>query len=163
MTTASKFGVIVAGYVAAFVAASAAFMLRLVTESGPDTSGGMYAAGDLFLFLGVFGIAALPPTGLTLWFLRSNRVAWTTLAILGVAIAMTGVGAVILYRSGGSDIWTSVSPLRILAAPLLTLAFFMSALIAPYRFPRIALLLAALCEAAISVWAGVRWFFPLHR
>ena len=61
-----KFGIVVAGYVAAGLAATATLEIRLLNTQGPDVqaSAGMYAFGDLLLFLGVFGFAALFPTGL---------------------------------------------------------------------------------------------------
>lgn len=163
MTTEWKAGVVLLGYIAAFLIAAAAFALRLLTERGPDTSGGMYAAGDMMLFLAAFAIAALAPTGAALWFLRSRRAIWTAFAIAAFVIAMSGIAAMILYVRGDSGAWAGLSPLRILAAPLLALAFVMSGLIAPSRAPRIALLLAASFEVAVCVWAGVLWFHPLGR
>lgn len=163
MTTVWKAGLILLGYIAAFVIASAALALRLLTESGPETSGGMYAAGDTMLFLAAFTIAALPPTGVALYFLRANRTVWRTLAVVGFAIAMTGLAAIAASIAGGNGMWAGLSPLRILAAPVLMLAFFMSGLIAPNRFPRITFFVAACCEAAVSVWAGLLWFNQLAR
>jgi hypothetical protein len=70
-----KSGVVVAGYVAAVLAASAAVAVRIANTSGPDAqaSAGMYALGDSLLFVAVFSAVALVPTGLALWFLRPYR------------------------------------------------------------------------------------------
>ncbi len=66
----AKAGIVLCGYVAAFVIASAAVALRIAATNPADASGarGMYAFGDLILFAGVFGIVALLPTGAALFF-----------------------------------------------------------------------------------------------
>jgi len=157
----------VAGYVAAFLVASAALAIRLAQTSGPDAqaSSGMYAFGDMFLFLGVFGVIALVPTGAALFFLRSRRILWIVLSVVALAVALTGVAAMTLYVVGRTadtrtalGVWAGLSPLRILAAPFFTLGFFMSGVISPHRFPRMALLLAAFFEAAVSACAWWLWF-----
>jgi hypothetical protein len=63
---------VTAGYVAAFLMASAAVAIRVASTSGPDAqaSSGMYAFGDALLFVAVCGVAALVPTGVALFFLR---------------------------------------------------------------------------------------------
>lgn len=63
-----KSGVVAVGYIAAFLIASAAVGVRLANTSGPDAqaSSGMYAFGDALLFVAVFGVAALVPTGAAL-------------------------------------------------------------------------------------------------
>jgi hypothetical protein len=70
-----KFGVVLAGYLAAGLVAGAALEIRLLNTQGPDAqgSGGMYAFGDAMLFSAVFGVTALLPTGLAIFFLRHRR------------------------------------------------------------------------------------------
>jgi hypothetical protein len=70
-----KFGVVLAGYVTSVLAACAAVDFRQPHTQGEhvQASAGMYAFGDALLFLAVFGVAALFPTGLALHFLRPFR------------------------------------------------------------------------------------------
>ena len=65
-----KAAAVLAGYVAALLVAGAALEVRLLNTQGPeaDASSGMYAFGDLLLLLSVFGVAAVVPTGLALYF-----------------------------------------------------------------------------------------------
>jgi hypothetical protein len=51
--------------------------------------------------------------------------------------------------------------LRILAAPLLALVSLVCAAVAPYRFPRLMLLVATVVEAGVSAYGGFVWFLPL--
>src|SRR6267142_196801 len=64
-----KVGVVAVGYLAALLVASAAVAIRLAHTSGPDAqaSSGMYAFGDALLFVVVFGVAALVPSGAALF------------------------------------------------------------------------------------------------
>ena len=55
-----------------------------------------------------------------------------------------------------------LSPLRVLAAPLLALAFLLSGLLAPARSPRTALLIATAVEAAVFVTVAFQWLRGLH-
>jgi hypothetical protein len=84
-----KFGAVLAGYVAAVLAASTAVVVRMANTSGPDAqaSSGMHAFGDGLLFVAVFSAVATFPTGLGLWFLRPYRWFWVLLSITALAIA----------------------------------------------------------------------------
>src|SRR5262249_37898634 len=122
-----KIGIVVVGYILAFIAAWVATTIRIAVTSGPDAqaSSGMYAAGDAMLFVAVFGICALVPTGAVLLFLRPYRRFWRALAAAGVCVAVTGVTAVVLYAVGRHAqaatplaMAGGLSVLRILAAPL---------------------------------------------
>ena len=109
-------------------------------------SSGMYAFGDLVIFVFVFGLAALPPTGAALYFLRPYRRFWITLAALGLAVAVTGVAAAVLFAVGRQAppsplaTWATFSVLRILLAPLLALTFLVCTVFSPHRFPRLSLI-----------------------
>ena len=64
------------GYMVACLGAIAAvYVYQLFTQTpAARASSGMYAFGDFLLFIGAFGILALFPTGLALYFLlRSFR------------------------------------------------------------------------------------------
>jgi|SoiMetStandDraft_5_1073268.scaffolds.fasta_scaffold24130_2 hypothetical protein len=163
-----KVGVVVLGYVAAFVVASAVTAIRIALTSGPDAqaSSGMYAFGDAFLWLNVFGICALLPTGAALYFLRSYRRVWSAVATAALTVGVTGLAAVILYALRQAEAsmlapFTMLSPLRLLVAPLLALVFLVCALVAPRGFPRSALLSAALMEMVATGYIGLVWFVPV--
>ncbi|HEY2324102.1 MAG TPA: hypothetical protein VGJ82_14690 [Thermoanaerobaculia bacterium] len=66
----AKAGIVIAGYIAAFAIASAAVAVRIASTDTAQASAasGMYAFGDLMLFVGVFGVLALLPTGAALLF-----------------------------------------------------------------------------------------------
>jgi hypothetical protein len=164
-----KVGVVGGGYIAAFLVASVVVAIHVASTSGPDAqaSSGMYAFGDALLFLAVFGVSALGPTGAALFFLRPYRRFWTVLAALGVAVAVTGVTAAILFAVGrhatSSPLatWAGLAVLRILVAPLLALTFLVCTIFAPYRSPRVSLLAATVIEAGVSAYGGFVWFVPL--
>jgi hypothetical protein len=71
MSRLTKFGLVLGGYVMACLAAIGVVYVYqfFIQNSSAQASAGMYAFGDLFLFIGVFGILALFPTGLALYFL----------------------------------------------------------------------------------------------
>ena len=129
----------------------------------------MYAFGDTYLFITVFGLLALVPTGAALYFLRPYRPFWTVLSALGLCVAATGVAAAALFAIGSDAAapsalaaWADVSVLRILLAPILAPAFLVVAVLSPYRAPRVALLTATVMELAVIAFAGVVWFVPLY-
>ena len=168
-----KVAVVAGGYVAAFLIASAVVAIRIANTTDPDAqaASGMYAAGDALLFAAVFGVCALVPTGAALFFLRPYRRFWTALSALGLAVAVTGVTAAILFAVGrhatASPLATlaAFSVLRILVAPLLALTFLVCTIFSPYRSPRVALLAATVMEGVASAYGGAVWFVPLllHR
>lgn len=173
MNASLKVGVVVGGYVAAFLVASTAVGMRLANTSGRDAqaASGMYAAGDALLFAAVFGVAALVPTGAALFFLRPYRRFWTVLSTFSLGVAVTGLAAVALFAIGRYAapspiaIGAALSVLRILVAPLLALTCLVCTVLSPYRVPRLALLAATAIEVAVSAYGGFVWFFPLllHR
>ena len=71
MSRLAKLGLIIGGYVGAYLLASAVvYVWQLYTQdASAQASAGMYAGGDLILFTGVFGALALIPTGLAVYFL----------------------------------------------------------------------------------------------
>jgi hypothetical protein len=66
-----KLSLVIGGYVAACLLASAVvYLWQLSTQNAAaQASAGMYAGGDLLLFISVFGVLAFFPTGLGLFFL----------------------------------------------------------------------------------------------
>jgi hypothetical protein len=161
-----KVVLVVGGYAAAVLIALALVAIHRARTNTLEAqaSSGMYAFGDSLLFVGVFGIAALVPTGAALFFLRPQRHFWTLLSALALAIAVTGVAAGILFVVGRtaapSFLATSAafSVLRIVVAPVLALTFLVCALFSPHRSPRLALFAATAMEAAVSAYGGFVWF-----
>ena len=166
-----KVGLVVAGYVVAFLVAFAVVAIHVAATSGPDRQvyGAMYGFGDDLLFLAVFGVAAVPPTSAALFFLRSYRSFWLVLSVVALAIATTGLVALIDYiaprtADTGSILhtWSALAGLRILSAPLFVLAFLLAGLFAPNRSSRIALLVATAIEAAVFAYVAFVWFHPFR-
>jgi hypothetical protein len=158
MKALAKVGLVVAGYVAAFVVALALVSAYVASTSGPDrqTYAGMYDFGDSLLLLALFGVAAILPTGAALYFLRPNARFWRALTFGAPAIAATGLGALIDYivarmPEAGPLLqsWSAFAVLRILVAPMLAVAFLLACLFAPSRSARIALAAATLVEAVV--------------
>lgn len=164
-----KLGLVALGYLAAFVIASAVTAVRIALTSGPDASAssGMYAVGDAFLWLNVFGICAAVPTAAALYFLRPYRRFWELAGFTAVVVAATGVMSAVLFYFGRAaelsalGAWAQLSPLRMLVAPLFTLVFLVCALVAPRGYPRIALLSAALMEMVVTGYIALVWFVPM--
>ena len=165
----AKPGAVALCYLAAFLLASAAVAVRIAATSGPDAqaSSGMYAFGDLLVFVGVFGFAALVPTAAGLYFLRSHRRVWTIVSGRALAVAVTGVAAVGIYVVGRTAVdsllatWAMATPLRLLLAPVLAPAFLVCTALAPDRRSRLSCLAAAAMEAAVCAYIGFAWFLPI--
>ena len=172
MRSVARVGVVAGGYVAAVAIASAVVAIRVVATSGPDrqTYAAMYDFGDGLLFLGVFGIAALPATGAALFFLRPYRAFWLTMSAAALIVAAAGVAAFAGYvaptvfaASSSLRAWMALASLDIFVAPLFAIFFGLSAMFAPVRFARISFLVAAAVELSLSVYVGFVWFGPFHR
>ena len=70
-----KVVIVAGGYLLALLMAFAAVALHaaITGESGAQASGGMAAFGDLILFVAIFGVVALMPTGAAFFFLLSKK------------------------------------------------------------------------------------------
>jgi hypothetical protein len=164
-----KFGVVLAGYVAAVLAANAVVAVRIAHTSGPDAqaSAGMYAFGDGLVFIAVFGTVALVPTFSALWFLRPYRWFWTVLSVAALAVAATAILSASVYvmtahlalpRESSLEIWAALAGLRMLVSPPLAAVFVLAGIIAPSRTSRWVLLVAAGIEGAMAVYAVLEWY-----
>lgn len=160
MKPLTRIAAIVAGYLLAFLLAVAVVALDVALTDGPDrqASAGMASFGDAFLFLGVFGLAAIPPTAAALWALRGYRGFWLGLIVGGAVSAATGLVSLIAYFGWRADRaypcaqWLSMlTPVRMLFAPMLAMLLIVAALCAPSRGARIALGGAALIEVLAFV------------
>ena len=157
------------GYIGALAIAFGAVSLYVASTNSPDrqTYAAMFAFGDSLLFLAVFGVAAVLPTGAALFFLRPYRPFWRVLSIAAVVMATTGIAAFFDFLAmRGTDprsvasVWSALAVLRVLISPLFALAFLVSALFAPSHLPRVALLVATALEAFVSVCYALIWFHP---
>jgi len=117
---AVKIGLVLAGYAGAVLVAAAVVAMYVASTSGPDRQlyGAMYDFGDGLLFLAVFGAAAVLPTGAALFFLRPYRSFWRVISVAALAVAATGLAALVTYLAGrtadpgsGLQAWSAVSVL----------------------------------------------------
>ena len=71
MSRLVKFSLVIGGYVAAcLIASGVVYVWQLSTQNASaQASAGMYAGGDFLLFIAVFGVLALIPTALAVYFL----------------------------------------------------------------------------------------------
>ena len=71
MSRLAKLGLVLGGYVlVCLIASGIVYVYELFTQdAAAQASAGMYAFGDFILFLGIFGVLALFPTGLAVYFL----------------------------------------------------------------------------------------------
>ena len=169
MRPVARVGLVLGGYVLAFVVASALVSVYVAATSGPDrqASGGMYGFGDGLLFLAVFGIAAVPASAAALLFLKPYRVFWRALSVAALGIAASSLAALIGYVAARTadapsllHTRSGLAALRILVAPLFALGFLLSGLLAPNRSSRFALLVATVVEAATFAYVALIWFHP---
>jgi hypothetical protein len=165
MSPLAKAGIVVGGYVAAFLLAVGVVWIYITMTDGPDreASGGMYAFGDSLLFCAAFGIVSIVPTGLMLIVLRQSRSFWVALSVLALAIAGTSVAMAVgtVLAPTSTSLWVMLSFPRIFLSPFLAVAFGLSALVAPERETRWCLLAAAAMETGSSIFGFVHWFVPL--
>jgi len=161
-----------AGYLVAIAAAGVAGHLydARLAKLPYDTSGGMYAGGELLFVLAVFLGIALVPTLLGLWFLRGNRTLWQVVAIVSIVFAGAGLLAVLMPLlapdTHGHPVLQLVSLLalaQLLGMPLWTVGFVLFAFLAPTRLARRLLIAAIGIELVIGVCAALHWFLPGFR
>jgi hypothetical protein len=167
----SKVGVVLAGYAAALLVAyvvdyAANYFVTHIQKS-PDASGGMAAFGDMLLFLGVFGVLALIPTALALYYLRPVVKFWSAFPAAALVVAATGPIAALMMGRHPENPWAMLAVglfglLKVLAAPLLGVAFVIFAVIAPTRRSRLFLFAAAGIEFAVCGYALVCLVFVGH-
>ena len=165
----ARVGLVVAGYAAAFAAAGVAgWLYDLQLAKLPyDTSGGMYAGGEMLWMSAVFLVVALGPTLLALWFLRRHERAWNALATAALVFAVAGLLAVLLPlvapgapTSAALVLMGLLGLSQLLGVPLWTAAFALFAWLAPSRRSRRTLFAAVAVELVIAACAALHWFLP---
>jgi hypothetical protein len=161
-----KVAVVLAGYLVAFLIAFTVDYVLTRLNHSPDANGGMQAFGDMLRFLGMFGILALFPTALALYFLRSVEKFWTIFSIAALALAATGPFAALLMGRPKVAPWAVIAGfvglLEILGAPLFGIGFVFCAVIAPGGRSRWRLLAAAGIEFAVVAF-GFFWLIFLSH
>ena len=169
MSRWTKVGVVIAGYAAAFVAGGvAAWLYNARVSAQPfDTSGGMYAGGEMMCTLAAFLVVSLVPTLLALWFLRGHKRFWNAVAVASVAFAGAGQLAVLmplaLHNTPRHIAFLIVNLLglaQLLGVPLWCGAFVLFAFLAPTPEARRKLIAAVAIEVVIGACALVHWFVP---
>ena len=164
-----KVTLVIAGYLAAVLAAIVTGWLydARVSALPYDTSGGMYAGGEMLAALGAFLFVALVPTALLLWYLRGNERFWNAVGNVSLGFAVIGLIAVLmpLLTHGRTDmvglvVLSLVGVLQLLGVPLWSLAFGLFALLAPNSRARHQFVAALGIEVVIGVCAFVHWFMP---
>lgn len=166
MSRSAKVGLVIAGYVAAFVAGGLAARLYDVRVAALpyDTSGGMYAGGQMMASLAAFLVVALAPTLLALWFLRGHERFWNGVGVLSIAFAAAGLLAALLFRSaptqGALAVLSLLGLAQLLGVPLWAGAFVLFACLAPTRSARRKMMIAVGIELVIGIVALVHWFVP---
>jgi hypothetical protein len=135
-----------------------------------DTSGGMYAGGELLSGLSAFLVVALMPTLLALWFQRDNTKLWQSIALASFGFASAGLLAVLMplvIRESPSNavilMFSLLGLAQLLGMPLWTAAFMLFAFFAPTRPTRRLLVAAIGIELLIGVCAAFHWFVPSSR
>lgn len=168
----ARAGVVCAGYLLAIMAAGVAgYLYDIRVSTLPyDTSGGMYAGGQLLTVLAAFLAVALVPTLVGLWFLRGNRKLWQAIALASLAFAATGALAVVLVlvspdtpRHPALVLLSLFGLAQLLGVPLWTVGFVLFAALAPSRPTRRLLVAAVGIELVIGVCAAFHWFLPGSR
>ncbi len=153
LPASGKVGIIFLGFVVAFAVAWVAVELRQLATQGPDAqaASGMYAGGDMILGIGVFGMCALLPVGLALYWLRSVARFWSTLVSAAMIFAVSGFLAVLanMAASPSTGGWIFLAQARVGLMPLTSPALLLCALFAPRPRDRWLLLAAAVTDAAI--------------
>jgi len=168
-----KIGLVAGGYVAAWVGACAAVYINelMMPADISQNSGGMVAGGDMILFFFVVCFLSLAPTGLALYFLRSNQKFWNFFSFFSLVWAATGPLAEILnlfveklglYHQPWWALASFLFMLRACGSVVFALGFVIFALLAPPRRARLLLLVAAGVEFAVFLFVAVR-FVLWHR
>jgi len=165
-----KLGIVLAGYVLAFV--TSFFMTALYDrEFSPEdnqTMGGMIAGGEMMYSSAVFLLLSLVPTALALWFLRSSRRFWSAFSSAGLIFAIVGLAAVLAAPAtiGLTDrvplllFVGLLSIVQMLGSPLWILSFALFAALAPAHDLRRRMLAALVIEFAIAAYGLIHFLLP---
>jgi len=150
LRTPAKIGIVFTGLVLACAIAWVAVELRqLVTPAAlVQGSPGMYAFGDTLVGVAVFGVVALVPLALALYWLRPVVLFWSVLVAGATMWALTGIAALAVNIWAGStgNWWAFMAMARLGVIPLSALALVTCALFAPLPRQRWPLLAAGIVD-----------------
>jgi hypothetical protein len=154
---ATKVSIVFLGLIVAAAIAWAAVVLhqRLTDDPDAQASSGMYALGDLVLGVAVFGVLALVPIALALYWLRPVARFWSALLGGAMLFAVTGFVALAasVWTNPSTNHWLFLAHARIGLMPLGALALTMCAIFAPQTRHRWLLLAAAVTDG--TLFAGL--------
>jgi len=165
MRPLTKVALVFLGFLLALAIAYIALKVYVAHTAGPDREqyAAMFAFGDSLLFLGVFGMAALPAVSAILYFLRPHPSFWRLLLTATLAVCVTSIAAslAISYRrstgsSGPLSTALALASLEALCAPAFVVLFLLFGIFAPSRSARIVFVAATLAEA----FAFLIFLFP---
>lgn len=153
-----KIGLVLGGYVLAVVFAIVVTVAYIATEP-PDAqaSQGMLAFGESLVSMGAFGFAAIPPSGLALYFLRPFERLWAIFSIVAVVFALTGLVGIAGFawsQRDQSDVALAASLfgiLRVGGAPIFLVGDIVFTIFAPSKRSRLTLLGAGAIELVTSI------------
>lgn len=166
-----KASIVCAGYLLAIgVAWMAGYLYNLRMAAMPyDTSGGMYAGGELLTELTAFLGVALVPTLLGLWFVRGHQRLWQAVAVASLTFAVIGLLGVVAFFLAARDpanpgllLFSLVGLAQLLGVPLWTFSFALFAVLAPTGRARRTLIVAIGVELVIGVCAAFHWLVGAH-
>jgi hypothetical protein len=167
-----QLALVLGGYVLAVAAGVVAVVLydRSFSPADSQAMGGMIAGGEMFLGAAVFGLVALVPTGLALWFSRGYPRLWSVFSIIGPTFALAGLAMVITTMATRGAVPTVpllalaefLGIVQMFASPLCFVAFLLFAALAPARHLRSRMLAGAAIEVAIAACALVRFLVTAH-
>ena len=154
MTRLGRLTAVLGGYAVALGVAIAVVVLRTLTVGAEArASSGMVAFGETILFGGVFGLLAVVPTALALYFLRGYQPLWVTASRSSIALGILAIaaGVVVLWVAPAAADAHFAALILLFMAPLLAVAFALAALIAPAARFRAQLAFAAAMETAVAL------------
>jgi len=148
-----KLGIVIGGYLLAVGFAIVVTVAYIATEP-PDAqaSQGMLAFGESLVTMGAFGLAAIIPSGLALYFLRPYERFWAIFSIVAVVFALTGFVGIAGFawsqrESNDVALFASLfGILRVGGAPIFFVGDLVFTVFAPSRRSRLTLIGAALIE-----------------
>jgi hypothetical protein len=162
MKLSMKVGIVLAGYVLAFIASVATVTIydSHFTAADNQAMGGMIAGAELMYGTGMFLLVALAPTLLALWFMRKSRPAWSWFTGFGLAFAIVGLAAVFSTlaireppRAPLIMLASVIGVAQMLGSPLWIGGFALFAWLAPTRDLRWRMLFATAIEVAVGACA----------
>ena len=162
-----KIGLVIVGFILAFAVASFAVYLNdLRTAQFQDQSSGMVAGGEMILFIGVFAFCSVFPTGLALFFLRSEEKFWNSISIFALGLALTGPAAEVyifvvrilsFYTHSWLALFSFIALLRVFGTFVLGFGFILFAFITTLKQARRRFLIAAGIEIALFLYVAVHF------